>query len=402
MKKLLSLTITLILLITCLSSFTVFAEEEIISHDTILDKAFVLSDIGLFQGTENGFELEKPLTRAEGTVMIVRVTGKQNEVLQGSYEHPFTDVPEWANKYIGYLYTEGKVNGVSETEFGPSQPMTAEQFTTMVLRVLGYDDSNGDFTWDKSLEKALEVGLLNEEEKTIIESKDFNRGFSVNIIYNAMLSNLKDEETKLVENWASSSEDFKLTRIFYILIDESECNELMREDRKYNDLFSNDEEAKSNFISKVKKVFKPILDFYTVEYNNVKYKVELKEAWYSSELLPVNRQSISFTCDVINLETGEKTPSITYVAFQVDKMYLRPWSDSGLRESLAQAIAVADNFSKGDYDESVLTEDTYITSESVNDDSFDSNLIIDIKGKTVGKYLVPFDKGASLVKLLDK
>lgn len=402
MKKLVSLIITLILLITCLSSFTAFAEEEIISHDTILDKTFTLSDMGLFQGTENGFELEKSLTRAEGTVMIVRVIGNQSEVLQGSYEHPFTDVPEWADKYIGYLYQEGKVNGVSETEFGPSQPMTAEQFTTMVLRVLGYDDSKGDFTWDKALEKALEIKLLNEEEKALIESKDFNRGFSVNIIYNAMFSNLKDEETKLVEKWASSSDDFKLTRLFYILIDEEERDELMREGRGYDEIFPNNEESKSNFINKVKKGFKPILDFYTVEYNGIKYKVELKEAWYSSELHPVNRQSISFTCDVINLETGEKTPSITDVAFQVDKMYLRPWSDGGIRESLAQAIAVADNFKKGDYKESTLTSDTYITSEPVNDDSFDSKLIIDIKGKTVGNYLIPFDNGASLIKLLDK
>lgn len=38
-------------------------------------QAQMLCDLGLFRGTENGFELEKPMTRAEAAAMLTRLLG---------------------------------------------------------------------------------------------------------------------------------------------------------------------------------------------------------------------------------------------------------------------------------------------------------------------------------------
>ena len=35
----------------------------------------------------------------------------------------------------------------------------------MILRILGYNDTKGDFVWDQSLDKAVEIGLIDAPYK---------------------------------------------------------------------------------------------------------------------------------------------------------------------------------------------------------------------------------------------
>ena len=63
-------------------------------------QAQMLYDLGLFRGTEKGFELEQPMTRAEAAVMLTRFLGAEQTALEGAWTHPFTDVPEWAAPYL--------------------------------------------------------------------------------------------------------------------------------------------------------------------------------------------------------------------------------------------------------------------------------------------------------------
>jgi len=60
------------------------------------DAAGALWELGLFLGSAGSFDLDKPLTRVAGTVMIVRLLGKEAEAKAGSYTIPFTDVADWA------------------------------------------------------------------------------------------------------------------------------------------------------------------------------------------------------------------------------------------------------------------------------------------------------------------
>ena len=40
------------------------------------------------------------------------------EAEKGGYQHPFKDVPQWADKYVDYAYEKGYVKGYNDTTFG--------------------------------------------------------------------------------------------------------------------------------------------------------------------------------------------------------------------------------------------------------------------------------------------
>ncbi len=150
---------------------------------------------GLFFGTGATFALDKPLTRAEGVTMAVRLLGKDQEAKYGSNATPFTDLPVWAVGYVSYAYKNGITWGVSDTLFGADRQMTATQFLTLALRALGYNDSAGDFSWDSAEEKAVAVGLVKGGEF----SGEFLRDHAVYICYNALGMKLKGSDKTLRE-----------------------------------------------------------------------------------------------------------------------------------------------------------------------------------------------------------
>lgn len=123
------------------------------------DQAEMLKQLGLFRGTDKGFELERNMTRAEAAAMLVRLLGAEDKVLAGTWSHPFNDVPQWADKCVGWLYQSGLTKGVSRTKYGAEQNTTLEQYAVFLSRaVCGNDDwqANGIATAD-------EVKLWDEE-----------------------------------------------------------------------------------------------------------------------------------------------------------------------------------------------------------------------------------------------
>lgn len=44
--------------------------------------------------------------------------------------------------------------------FATDQEIEAKSYITLLLPALGYDDKNGDFTWNESISKAYDIGLL--------------------------------------------------------------------------------------------------------------------------------------------------------------------------------------------------------------------------------------------------
>lgn len=155
--------------------------------------ADALSALGLFQGTESGYSLERPATRVEGLVMLIRLLGEEKEALSYKGKHPFTDVPDWAQAYVTFAYEKGYTKGSTATTFGGASQMSAQEYMTFLLRALGYQDAKGDFQWDKALDKALEVGLILEKEQEEIQSSGaFYRDHIVMTSYQALFSKQKD------------------------------------------------------------------------------------------------------------------------------------------------------------------------------------------------------------------
>ncbi|OUP57267.1 S-layer homology domain-containing protein [Butyricicoccus pullicaecorum] len=102
---------------------TATAATEIQQQDAVF-----LDELGLFQGTEYGYELDRTMTRAEGAVMLVRLLGGEAEAKVSTYQTPFTDVPDWAQPYVGWLYENKLTNGTSKTTYSPNESMRFEQY----------------------------------------------------------------------------------------------------------------------------------------------------------------------------------------------------------------------------------------------------------------------------------
>ncbi len=130
-----------------------------------------LNSVNLMQGAGTNadgsvnYALDRPLTRVEAVVMMIRLLGKEDEALRCTEGHPFNDVPSWAMPYIAYAYRSGLTDGVSPDRFGTGTA-SAAMYTTYLLRAMGYSDARGDFSWDDPFELAEASGIELEGVST--------------------------------------------------------------------------------------------------------------------------------------------------------------------------------------------------------------------------------------------
>ncbi|MFP4697427.1 MAG: transglutaminase domain-containing protein [Eubacteriales bacterium] len=210
--------ISIILLIFCniiyvpkLQGATTYWEEE--------EMAEKLAVLGLFSGTGNGFELDRVPTRAEAAVMFVRLLGKEKEAIENKYNHNFTDVPDWANNYVGFMSEYKLTSGVGNNEFGSSLPANANMYMTFILRALDYDEQQGDFQWDKAVNKAVDLEIISNFQKNYL--KEFTRGDLAALSYKALEANIKDTEKPLlidlIETDAFTKETAKEVGLDYLI-----------------------------------------------------------------------------------------------------------------------------------------------------------------------------------------
>ncbi len=204
MKKLLC---GLLVLVLCVSVLPTVYAADARDYSSQTAQAEQLKQLGLFFGTENGFELDRGMTRAEAVVMLVRALGKTEAAQAMGKTHPFTDVPAWADGYIAYAYANGLTNGVSETEFGADDAVLPQMYLTFILRALGYTDD--DFFWDVPYPLASYIGIAPLEARF----DDFKRADAVSVTTAALFVNCKDAENtlseKLIAEGAFTAEAFE-------------------------------------------------------------------------------------------------------------------------------------------------------------------------------------------------
>ncbi|MBR5011417.1 MAG: S-layer homology domain-containing protein, partial [Clostridia bacterium] len=149
-----------------------------------------LYTLGLAQGydsTGTNFGLEDKMTRIQTVVQVIRFLGKEAEVKAGSYTHPFTDVPAWANNYVGYAYANNITSGRSATKFDPDGVVDEMQFLTFMLRAVGYSDAQGDFVWNNPFALAKQIGMGENDSA----AATFVRGDAFRISFNALYATAK-------------------------------------------------------------------------------------------------------------------------------------------------------------------------------------------------------------------
>lgn len=168
-------------------------------------QAQMLYDLGLFKGTDKGFALEKSMTRAEASVMLTRLLGAEKTALAGSWKHPFTDVPQWADKYVGWLYQNGLTKGVSATLYGSQRNVTCGQYCIFLTRAhLDADSYQG-------------TAFVDNDEVRQTDEEGFIRGDAVSLSARLLSTNYAkngDESDrsvaeKLIDDGVFTAEQFK-------------------------------------------------------------------------------------------------------------------------------------------------------------------------------------------------
>lgn len=169
------------------------------------DLADALKAMNLFRGTNSGYELTRSATRLEALIMLIRLIGEEEQALSHSAEHPFGDVPKWADdqadKYVAYAFDMGYTKGTSADKFSPGSSASPQQYVTFLLRALGYtdrDDGSGDFVWSSAVDAAKQVGLLKASEAEAI-NKTFLRDQVVYTSYYALSTKLKGSSRTLLD-----------------------------------------------------------------------------------------------------------------------------------------------------------------------------------------------------------
>ena len=168
-------------------------------------QAQMLYDLGLFKGTDKGFALEKSMTRAEASVMLTRLLGAEKTALAGNWKHPFTDVPQWADKYVGWLYQNGLTKGVSATLYGSQRNVTCDQYCIFLTRAhLDADSYQG-------------TAFVDNDEVRQTDEEGFIRGDAVSLSARLLSTNYAkngDESDrsvaeKLIDDGVFTAEQFK-------------------------------------------------------------------------------------------------------------------------------------------------------------------------------------------------
>lgn len=158
------------------------------------DCAAQLKAFGLFEGTQQGYELERVPTRAEAAVMLVRLLGAEQQAQSLPYTAPFTDLKGWEAPYIQYLYQNGLANGTSSTTFSPQEPCSAQMYAAFLLRALGYDNATEGDAYEAAIATARSLGLYD----ACIDTETFLRGDVVLASYTALSLPLQSEDTMLL------------------------------------------------------------------------------------------------------------------------------------------------------------------------------------------------------------
>ena len=150
------------------------------------DQAEMLRALGLFLGTDQGFELDRIMNRNEAAAMLVRLLGAEEEAQNGAWSHPFTDVASWADGYVGWLYQKGLTKGTSATRYGGSQPVTVRQYALFLARVLAGSDV-ADSDWNTV---ADESEIRNGDR-----DRQLDRATAVSLTVRALLKRCTDGRT---------------------------------------------------------------------------------------------------------------------------------------------------------------------------------------------------------------
>ena len=177
-------------------------------HDTNVARAAeTLRLLGIVSGTGGtAFQPDRALTRAEFCKLAVELMGNGDKVAAQMNRTVFQDVPSthWARGYIA-VTTQGTTSGSGDTavttpgiirgdaygNFNPDRTITYGEAVTILVRILGYGDSDVGMVWpDGYLAKAGELKIT--EGLNLSANDTITRGQAAVMMENLLFTSGKD------------------------------------------------------------------------------------------------------------------------------------------------------------------------------------------------------------------
>ena len=165
-----------------------------------LRSADLLATLNLVNGKDDGdYALDAPATRAQATVLLVRLAGAQAAAKKNAQSTPFRDLPAWARSEIVYAARLGWAYGSSASAFNPDEPISANAWFGMLLRMLGYSENANDFRPEEAPVFAQRIGLTSRRY-----SGNLTRGDLFESMAEALQFSYKDQDLTVLEKLIQS------------------------------------------------------------------------------------------------------------------------------------------------------------------------------------------------------
>ncbi len=166
----------------------------------------ILTDLEVIGGYPDGsFRPNGNLTRAEFSKIIIKLIGSENEILTASRKTLFSDVTShhWASGYVNLAYQNALMGGYGNGTFKPDNNLTYAEALTVLLRVLGYTESDiGKVYPDDYMSYAQALGLC--DSVLLNASKTITRGECARLIIDCLTARTKSGTTLYKKLYPSS------------------------------------------------------------------------------------------------------------------------------------------------------------------------------------------------------
>lgn len=191
-KRLLSGLLALALLVSLLPAALAAAPGE-------ADAAQALAALDIMVGDQSGnLNLNATVTRAEFTKMAVAASPMRDAVGDTVSVKPYPDVPQdnWAAPWVKAAVDQGLVQGDLHGNFNPGRTITLAEGVTIVLRLLGYADSDFTGVWPSG-QMAQYRALKLDQGVTCGTNDPMRRRDALYLFYNLLITKNKSGQYHL-------------------------------------------------------------------------------------------------------------------------------------------------------------------------------------------------------------
>lgn len=175
-----------------------YAFTDVAADDYCYESILRLSDLGIISGYSDGsFSPQSTITRAEFARIIVSAMNKDTEAKSKGLISSFADVPDglWSAPYINYVSNQNLVAGYSDGSFQPDKTISFAESLTILLRVLGYNESTVGYFWPNNyVDAGSSLGISSDMPYGV--NQPITRGDAAIMLERTLFSDISGQTDK--------------------------------------------------------------------------------------------------------------------------------------------------------------------------------------------------------------